>query len=467
MKRIALTFAFLLSAVPASATSYFMSPTGNDSNNGLSSGSPWLSPLHAVNCGDTITAAAGTYSTNNFGSGKWGTVTCAGGNNVAWVICATFDACKITAVGTQGMKISASYWGVQGFEATGSGTNAGCFQARPPTSGASIHHIIFANSIANVCNDGGFSAYNNGNASVDYIVYVGNIAYDAAHASADCTSGFNIYQPVKSDSAAGTHMYIAGNFAWANVNPNPCAGTAPTDGEGIILDTFDGSQGGLPAPYDQQAVVYNNMVLGNGGRGVLVNNNSSGGAHAPVFVEYVTAWSNNLDTHQNSGGACGNMEILNGLNIQMLHNLSMPTTATGCGSFNNFAYYLATGDSSDVMDQSWLFSAAGHNCGIQAPPNGFSCGGSNLTGTNPSFMSASTPGAPSCGAFATTVACMATVISNFTPTAGGASAYGYQPVSNTSIVDPLFPPWLCNVNLPPGLVTPGCGAAGSVVQRRR
>jgi len=62
---------------------------------------------------------------------------------------------------------------------------------------------------------------------------------------------------------------------------------------------------------------------------------------------------------------------------------------------------------------------------------------------------------------------MATVISNFTPTAGGISAYGYQPVSNTSISDPLFPAWLCNVNLPPGLVTPGCGPSSGVVQRRR
>jgi hypothetical protein len=53
---------------------------------------------------------------------------------------------------------------------------------------------------------------------------------------------------------------------------------------------------------------------------------------------------------------------------------------------------------------------------------------------------------------------MATVIANFTPTnatvlAGG---YGYQIPSGTQIYDPLFPQWLCNVNLPSGLVTMGC-----------
>src|SRR5580704_5903953 len=99
MKRLILILGFLVSALPASATSYFLATAaggGSDSNNGLSSGAPWLSPNHAVNCGDTITAAAGTYSQSNFTSGKWGTVTCAGGNNVAWLICGTFDGCKIS-----------------------------------------------------------------------------------------------------------------------------------------------------------------------------------------------------------------------------------------------------------------------------------------------------------------------------------------------------------------------------------
>jgi hypothetical protein len=51
---------------------------------------------------------------------------------------------------------------------------------------------------------------------------------------------------------------------------------------------------------------------------------------------------------------------------------------------------------------------------------------------------------------------MATVISDFTPTAGGAAGYGYQIPSVTPTFDPLFPQWLCNVNLPAGLVTMGC-----------
>jgi len=63
---------------------------------------------------------------------------------------------------------------------------------------------------------------------------------------------------------------------------------------------------------------------------------------------------------------------------------------------------------------------------------------------------------PSCSSFASTVACMATVIANFTPTTTAALTYGYQTPSTTSIYDPLYPQWLCGTNLPSGLVTPGC-----------
>ena len=44
----------------------------------------------------------------------------------------------------------------------------------------------------------------------------------------------------------------------------------------------------------------------------------------------------------------------------------------------------------------------------------------------------------------------------------GASAYGYQVPSTDTVSDPLFPQWLCNVNLPSGLVTMGCASSSSL-----
>ena len=95
---------------------------------------------------------------------------------------------------------------------------------------------------------------------------------------------------------------------------------------------------------------------------------------------------------------------------------------------------------------------------------GFSAGPNNTLGTSPAFSNPTNPGAPSCGSATSVPNCMASVIANFTPTTAAAKSYGYQPVSTTSVYDPLYPQWLCTVtNLPAGLVTPGCltGTAAS------
>ena len=85
-------------------------------------------------------------------------------------------------------------------------------------------------------------ASDNGVNSNDYLTFVGNVVYGTAARSADCSSGVLIYQPLKYDSLPGTHMYVAGNFSFANRNANPCGGTTPTDGNGVIFDTFNGSK---------------------------------------------------------------------------------------------------------------------------------------------------------------------------------------------------------------------------------
>ena len=137
----------------ASPATYYLSPSGSDSNTGVSTGSPWLTPKHNLNCGDTILAASSTsYVGTNFRFGEWGFVTCINGNNVAWLKCATFDACKGTISGSNNpMAVTASYWGVQGFENTATVDTNQCFLVYPPNFTQSVHHVIFANDIANGC----------------------------------------------------------------------------------------------------------------------------------------------------------------------------------------------------------------------------------------------------------------------------------------------------------------------------
>jgi hypothetical protein len=458
---------------PIAGTTYYLATAadgGSDSNNGLSTGSPWLSPKHAVNCGDVILAAASTaYVAQNFQGTNWGTVTCAAGNNVAWLKCVTFDACKIivTDGSTWGMVVTRSYWGVQGWEITiteDSGAGPGCFTAAPYYQiYAEVHHIIFANNVVNGCSGGGgFVSDNGGSTSygVDYFAIVGNISYNAANGSTGCYSGIDTYQPRQSDSLPGTHIYIAGNFSWGNFDPNPCSGGAPSDGEGIIIDTPDGTYT-FATPYAAQIVIDNNILVANGGRGFEVYQNSAGSAHAAIYARHNTIWGNNRDPNQDVASGCDESVVSKAFDVQQFFNISATNATTGCGGYPVYAYYVASGDSTDLGYSNVGWSASGTYSGM-ASSSGFSYGPNNLFGTNPSFVNATTPGAPNCGTAKSVPNCMATVIANFTPTTAAAIPYGYQVPSAKQTYDPLFPQWLCSVtNFPAGLVTMGCLTASA------
>jgi hypothetical protein len=464
VSKIALAVLFSLLASPAWATTYYLATAaggGDDSNDGLSISTPWLTPNHAVNCGDLILAAAGNYSPANLTYGKWGKVACPAGNNVAWLKCVTFDACKVSAgaSGFDGISVTASYWGVQGWEATATTETSACFKAYPPSATVEIHHIIFANDVANGCYNSGFTFGPSQDVGVDYFVVVGTISYNASQSSLECVSGIDIYQPVQSDSLPGTHIYIAGNFSWANVDPNPCAGVAPTDGNGIILDTLDGKYS-LPSPYTAQVLVDNNFLIANGGRGLQVYNNALGATHAAIYIRHNTLWGNNFDS-STSNNYCGETMINVSLNVQEFLNLAATNATDGCGAKDPmYAFYVANGNSTDLVYNNVGWAANGTYGGETSSP-GFSYAANNLFGTNPNFVNATAPGAPSCSGTTSVPNCMATVIANFTPTTSAAKSYGYQVPSTTPSYDPLFPQWLCNVNLPAGLVTMGCPAGSA------
>jgi hypothetical protein len=449
---------FTISTPSSSGATYYLSPSGSDSNSGLSASSSWLSPNHSLNCGDTIIAASGSYSSGNLTAGKWGNVNCPAGNNVAWVQCAAFDTCKVNV--TSGVNpavwIDKSYWGIQGFEASvAAGVTYGtCFEAGP--NGSTVHHVIFANNVANGCANGGFISFNSGTgASADYVVIVGNIAYNAAQGSHSCTSGISIYQPIASDTNPGTHIFIAGNFSYGNVDASPCAGTPSTDGEAVIIDTLDFSQGGGPA-YTQQVAVENNIGFFNGGRGFEVFNNQAGSSHAAVYFKNNTSFGNMTDMNQ-TNGCLGRAELAIGyaLDTTMDHNLAQTRSGTSCDGASLYGFTMETGNASDVATNNWVSGTGGKNTLIDNAVS-FVLGAGNVVGTDPNFANPVNPGAPSCGGSANVPACMANVISDYTPTATGASSFGRQPVSNTSVSDPLYPQWLCQVSLPSGLVTPSC-----------
>ncbi len=435
--------------VTVAPVTYYLSPAGSDANSGLSASQAWLSPDHPVNCGDTIIAASSTaYDQQNFAHGKWGPVTCSPGAvaNVVWLKCEAFDTCKLTATNQDAMWVTSSYWGVQGWEVTATGGQAVCFASFPPTQTANLHHIIFANDIANGCYGAGFEAIPNGPAGTDYFVLVGNIAYNAAQQTTQCGSGITVFEPAESDQLPGTHIYVAGNYTWGNMNGNPCAGGTPTDGEGIIFDTFDA------VDYAQQAVMDNNVAFLNGASGFRVVKTTK----APVYVVNNTAFGNNTDHNLNTIW-CGEITLQESKGINVANNIARATSATGCGTNPNYALYVAQGDATDVVAANFAFGIAGQNAGQSASP-GFSYATSNILGIDPLFVNPPTtnPGPPNCAGSTSVAQCMSSTFAGLLPKTPSAVGLGIQPLGGTPTMDPLFPSWLCNAALPAGLIPNHC-----------
>jgi hypothetical protein len=462
MKKLTLVILLSLTTVsPGWATTYYLatpSAGGNDLNNGTSASTPWQTPNHALNCGDVILAAAGTYAESIFYATNWGAVTCPAADNVAWLKCASFDTCKVNAVLGTAMAMGSSYWGVQGWEVTSS--MGACILVYPPTTSKSIHHVVIANNVANGCYYNGIGSTNHGAASSDYLAFVGNIVYDAARGSTFCPTGITVFQPLANDSLPGTHLYIGGNFSFDNVDPNPCNGGAPTDGEGILLDHFDGT-GGLGIPYTMQAVADNNITIFNGAAGVMSGANQAGAAYAPVFIRHNTTYGDAKGSTKNAP-LCGEIIISLSDNTQIYQNLAVTNAATGCTGSILYAYQVNHTDATSSVHNNYGYSATGNNTVDNSGGGITPFGPNNIFGSSPGFADPIDPGAPNCAGFPSVPACMAKVIANFTPTNPVAAPYGYQVPSAVQTYDPLFPQWLCKVNLPQGLVTMGCLAKSAL-----
>jgi hypothetical protein len=210
-----------------------------------------------------------------------------------------------------------------------------------------------------------------------------------------------------------------------------------------------------PANYTGQIVLDNNLVIGNGARGIQDLNSHV----ARTYIRNNTLWNNNTDAAL-SNPACAELYLIDTSYTEAYANLVMTGGVDACDSNAEYVHYILNGDTTDHIYATFGYSVGGTNCGFSGGTFA-ACGPNNTFGTNPAVANSVIPGAPSCGSYASVPACMAAVITNFTPTASAASGYGAQPVNTTSRYDPLYPQWLCTVTLPSGLVTPGCVTASA------
>jgi hypothetical protein len=212
----------------------------------------------------------------------------------------------------------------------------------------------------------------------------------------------------------------------------------------------------MPSPYAAQIVVDNNISVSNGGPGIKVYNNSRGSAHALIYVRHNTLWGNNSDPNE-PNGYCAESVVGAALNVQQFFNIAATNATKACAGYAPYAYFTWNGGPTDLVYSNVGWAASGTYAGIDNSP-GFFYSPDNLFGTNPSFVNAMAPPAPTCRGASSVPRCMATLIANFAPTTAAAIHFGYQIPLPAQTYDPLFPQWLCNVNLPAGLVTMGCVA---------
>ncbi len=478
---------------------YYISPTGSDNNPGTSPSAAWATPKHDVACGDVIIAEPGSYTTGQFGTNAWGTVSgCPstsagvdgqGGIYFATVVCAgpNLANCKVDGGSQEAFRIDQSNWAVEGFSATQSATaNGACYSATSETT-TTLHHIAFVNDMAVHCALAGFDSYSwhSSGGGVDQQAVVGAIAFDgtpSTNGSGLCGSGISLIPANGPDTSVGTHVFVAGAFLYENVNA-PVGAGCNTDGEGLIFDSW-----GIPQ-YKYQAVAEQNVFWANGSASfeAFPQGNHTTDDQVTVVFTQNTSYGNYQDPKNPGGG-------------ELFLNQVYPRSGVGSYTFSNNIFEATTASPGGsgkgtvvgaeidcVNDCTQAVSIRGNVIWSAHPPTTTKTGGENThawydgqnQGGNWPFgaNTYADPGladpsvlpttAPDCSAYATTTDCMNAgykVAASVAPS-GGSAGKGYQPPGACK-ADPYYPSWLkgivylawngSSLTQNPGLITKPC-----------
>jgi parallel beta-helix repeat protein len=129
------------------------------------------------------------------------------------------------------------------------------------------HHITVRNNYVHDTPGGGIAG-----GFVDYVNFENNRVENTSAYSPYGTSGISLLTPYNFDtSTAAYHFVVAGNVVSGASNLFPCSCFGfkqPTDGNGIIIDTFN------KYAFAGATLVANNIVFNNGGRGIHTLNSS-------------------------------------------------------------------------------------------------------------------------------------------------------------------------------------------------
>jgi hypothetical protein len=226
------------------------------------------------------------------------------------------------------------------------------------------HHIWVVNNIVSGYGQAGFQG-----GQADFVYVIHNTFYNNA-AAPGCDagsqgSGISMGWPIalsgytyaaddKSNAVTGNLAsqgdYFRQVYSWNIAYNNHVAGCSPaTDGNGIIMDTWNGTPGVGPGVYARQALISFNLVYNNGGQGIKLTSmdNGTGTPGVGVTVANNTSFNNTLDPTSRGGAEIWEQ---GGSNDTFVNNVAYASRTTSGAQSNNNDYI---GDSSGGFASHW------------------------------------------------------------------------------------------------------------------
>ncbi|MFD2285881.1 hypothetical protein GJU39_18200 [Pedobacter petrophilus] len=334
---------------------FYVSPSGNDVNTGLSQSTPFKTFEKAVAStlpGDIVYFMDGTYSItrtiNIVTSGladKHITYTALPGSKPKFIVSGNiYDS----------ININASYIRIVGLELQGNNANltyadalaaynaktsdgvynnSGISIGGPRTASKFPHHVEIKNCLVHDFSGGGIGAI-----QADYITFEGNTVYNNAWYTIYGASGMSILTPFNSDNTTGYKNIVRGNKCYGNKTTIPWIQVDRlSDGNGIILDVNNRVYGATTGTgyYTGRTLVENNISFNNGGSGIhafdaqhvdIVNNTTYNNGlvvgYANIFASYATDCKimNNI-MYAKPGGRVNSTNNFGGANVIYSNNI--------------------------------------------------------------------------------------------------------------------------------------------------
>lgn len=300
MKTLLRLFLLLQIAIPVTAATYYVSPSGNNSNNGLSAGTAWLTLQHASNtvaAGDSVIVMPGNYT------GFYHTTSGTSAQRIVFFAQPGVTIIAPNATTPDGINLEgASYVVIDGFHVFG----------MPRTGIRSVlnDHVIIHNNKADSCYKWGILT---------------GFSYDILIENNECSRSVDEHGIYFSNSA--DNPVIRNNHSWGN---NGCGihmnGDISLGGDGIISN----------------ALVENNILHDNGvGGGSAINCDGVQNSRIQNNLAYNNHASGiSLYRIDGGGGSSGNV-VVNNTILQPSDGrwaLNINDGSTGNKAFNNIFY---------------------------------------------------------------------------------------------------------------------------------